>query len=158
MASRLKERLETELHSYEQELKITLPRELHTALAHGDLRENSEYQSALQRQEYVRARISHLQKQLSDLAMINLDKLPRDRVAYGSTVRLEDLDTGEKVTYKLTLGDDVDPDNGLISVSSPIGASLLGKVEGDEVMVRTPAKVRRFEIVTLKTIHEASNS
>lgn len=151
---KIKDRLEQELHALEQELKISLPRELHTALAHGDLRENSEYQSALQRQEYVRARIAQVQKQLSDLSMVNLDKLPRDRVAYGSTIDLADLDSGEKITYKLTIGDDVDPENGLISVSSPIGASLVGKQEGDEVVVRTPAKVRRFEIVRLRTIHD----
>ncbi len=154
MAARIKDRLETELQALEQELKISLPKELHAALALGDLRENSEYQTALQRQEFVRARIAQIQKQLSDLSLIDLNKLPRDRVAYGSKIELEDLDTGEKITYKLAIGDDVDPDNGVISVSSPIGASLIGKKEGDEVVVRTPAKVRRFEIVRLKTIHE----
>ena len=154
MATRIRDRLRIELQALDQELKISLPKELHEALAHGDLRENSEYQTALQRQEYVRARIAHLQKQLSDLSLIDLNKLPRDRVAYGSRIVLEDLDTGERMTYKLAIGDDVDPDHGSISVSSPIGSSLIGKEEGDEVVARTPAKVRRFEIVKLKTIHE----
>ncbi|MCS6816765.1 MAG: transcription elongation factor GreA [Blastocatellia bacterium] len=150
--TKLKERLEAELRALENELKFELPKELQRALAHGDLRENAEYQAALQRQEFVRARIAQIRKQLSDLSMLNVSALPRDRVAYGSTVTLLDLDTGEEVTYRLALGDEVDPERGVISVSSPIGSSLLGKREGDEVIVHTPARKRRFEIIKLITL------
>jgi len=152
---KVKERLEAELRALENELKVELPRQLQEALAHGDLRENAEYQSALQRQEFVRARIAQIRKQLSDLSLIPVDRLPRDSVAYGSTVTLSDLETGEEVTYRLVIGDEVDPERGWISLSSPIGSSLVGKKEGDEVIVRTPAKVRRFEIVKLVTIHDS---
>lgn len=151
---KFKERLETELRTLENELQFELPRELQKALEHGDLRENAEYQSALQRQEFVRARISQLHKQLSDLSMISFNKLPRDRVAYGSTVTLMDLESGEKITYRLVIGDEIDPEKGLISLSSPIGASLVGRQEGDEVKVNTPAKVRHFEVVKLLTMHD----
>jgi transcription elongation factor GreA len=155
---KFKERLAAELRSLESELKFELPRELKKALEHGDLRENAEYQSALQRQEFVRARISQIHKQLSDLSRINFNKLPRDRAAYGSTVTLKDLESGDVVRYRLVIGDEVDPEKGLISLSSPIGSSLIGKQEGDEVKVATPAKNRHFEIVKLVTIHDEAEN
>jgi transcription elongation factor GreA len=151
---KIKERLEGELRALENELLVELPKELHRALQLGDLRENAEYQAARDRQEFVRTRIAQVKKQLSDLSMLNLQNLPRNRVAYGSTVKLVDLDTGEKITYRLAIGDEVDPDKGAISVSSPIGTGLLGKQEGDEVLIQTPGGKRRFEIVGLATIHD----
>lgn len=154
MTLKIREKLEAEMRALENELKFDLPRELQKALEHGDLRENSEYQSALQRQEFVRARIAQIRKQLSALSMINLNKLPRDRAAYGSIVTVRDIETGETITYRLVIGDEVDPEKGLISVSSPIGASLVGKQEGDEVRVQTPAKVRHLEVVRLVTLHD----
>jgi transcription elongation factor GreA len=151
---KIKERLEAELRALTNELNVELPRALHVALGHGDLRENADYQAARQRQEFVRARIAQIQKQLADLSLINVQNLPRDRVAYGSTVKLVDLDSGETFTYRLSMGAEVDPDQGFISVSSPVGSSLLGKQEGDEVVVKTPTRTRRMEIVELRTIHE----
>ena len=154
MTLKIREKLEAEMRALENELKFDLPRELQKALEHGDLRENSEYQSALQRQEFVRARIAQIRKQLSDLSMINLSKVPRDRAAYGSIVTVRDIETRETITYRLVIGDEADPERGLISISSPIGASLVGKQEGDEVTVQTPAKVRHLEIVRLVTLHD----
>jgi transcription elongation factor GreA len=156
--SKIKERMEEELRALITELTIELPRALQAALAHGDLRENADYQAARQRQEFVRARISQIQKQLIDLSLINVERLPRDRVAYGSTVKLTDLESGEMFTYRLAIGDEVDPEKGFISVSSPVGSSLLGKQEGDEVLVRTPAKTRRMEIIELRTLHDEMKS
>lgn len=154
MGLKITAKLEGELRALENELYVELPRELQKALEHGDLRENAEYQAARERQEFVRARIAQIKKQLSDLSMINLQNLPRDRAAYGSTVKLVDLDTGEELTYRLVIGDEIDPENGRISASSPIGSGLIGKQEGDEVVIQTPGGRRRFEIVGLKTLHD----
>ena len=151
---KIKERLEAELRALTNELNVELPRALHVALGHGDLRENADYQAARQRQEFVHARIAQLQKQLADLSLMNLQNLPRDRVAYGSTVKLVDLDSGETFTYRLSIGAEINPDEGFISVSSPVGSSLLGKQEGDEIVVTTPTRTRRMEIVQLRTIHD----
>ncbi len=151
----LKQRLEEELKQLETELRTELPKELQRAAALGDLRENAEYESARNRQEYVRLRIGTLRKRLADLSMIDLDRLPRDRAAYGSTVVLYDLDREEEVTYSLVMSEDADVEKGLISTNSPIGKSLIGHSEGEEIEVRTPNGVRRFELISLKTIHDA---
>lgn len=155
MALALKQRLEDELKQLEYELRSVLPKELQRAAALGDLRENAEYESARNRQEYVRLRLEGIRKRLSDLAMMDLDRLPRDRAAFGSTVVLYDLDREEEITYSLVMSEDADADKGLISASSPIGKSIVGKGEGDEVEVRTPNGLRRFEVISLKTIHDA---
>jgi transcription elongation factor GreA len=150
----LRQRLEEELRQLESELRTELPQELKRAAALGDLRENAEYESARNRQEYVKLRIESLRKRLSDLAMMNLDRLPRDRAAYGSSLVVYDLDREEELTYTLVMSEDADAEKGFISTTSPIGKSLVGHAEGDEVEVRTPNGVRRFEILSLKTIHD----
>jgi transcription elongation factor GreA len=151
----LRQRLEEELRQLDNELRNELPKELRRAAALGDLRENAEYESARNRQDYVRLRIRALRKRLADISMMNFDRLPRDRAAFGSTVVLFDLDREEEITYSLVMSEDADAERGLISTTSPIGKSLVGRVEGDEVEVRTPAGVRRFEVIGLKTIHDA---
>lgn len=147
-------KIEEELRQLEAELRTELPQELKKAVAMGDLSENAEYEAARNRQDYVRARIANLRKRLSDLAMIDTSRLPRDRIAYGSTVVLYDLDSREEVTYKLVIAEDSDVSQGKISTVSPIGRGLMGKQEGDEVEIKTPAGKRRFEIVKLATIHD----
>jgi transcription elongation factor GreA len=151
----LKQRIEEELRQLEYELRTELPKELQRAAALGDLRENAEYESARSRQEYVRLRIDALRKRLTDISMIDLDRLPRDRAAFGSTLVIYDVDREAEVKYSLVMSEDADAEKGLISTSSPIGKSLVGKGEGDEVEVRTPNGIRRFEILSLKTIHDA---
>ena len=158
MASDLKQRLEEELKTLDYELRTELPKELQRAAALGDLRENGEYESARNRQDYLRLRIAQLRKRLADLSMLDLDRLPRDRAAFGSTVGLYDLDREEEVVYNLVMSEDADADKGLISTNSPIGRSLINKCVGDEVEVRTPNGVRRFEITSLKTIHDSEPS
>ena len=155
MSLDVKLKIEEELKVLETELKIELPRELHKAAALGDLRENGEYQSARQRQEIVRLRVGALRQRLAELSMINLDNLPRDRAAYGSTLELYDVEKSEEVTYRLVMPEEADLSKGLISTASPIGQSLMGKREGDEVKVRTPSGVRTFEISKLTTMHDA---
>lgn len=150
----VKERLEAEVRKLEQELKVDLPRELQRAAAHGDLRENGEYQAARERQSYVQAQLGALHKRLADLALINFDLLPRDRAAYGSVLTVLDIDKDVEVTYRLVMPEEADVSKGLISTSSPIGKGFMGKQEGDEVDVQTPQGVRHFEVLKLKTIHD----
>ena len=154
MALDLRRRLEEELKQLDYELRTELPKELQRAAALGDLRENGEYESARNRQDYLRLRIASLRKRLGDISMLDVDRLPRDRVGYGSRVELYDLDREVEVTYSIVMSEDADADAGRISTSSPIGKSLLNKTVGDEVEVRIPNGVRRFEVIGLKTIHD----
>lgn len=150
----VKKKLQEELDRLEEELHLKLPKDIQHAREFGDLRENAEYKAAKERQTMVQARISQLQQRLIEVDSIDVSKLPTDRIAYGSSVVLFDLEKEEKITYKLVTSEESDPDNGLISTVSPIGQALLGKEEGDEVKVKTPTGWRNFEISRLTTIHE----
>lgn len=150
----VKKKLQEELDALEEELHFKLPKEIQKAREFGDLRENAEYKAALERQSIVQARIAQLRQRMSEVQSIDLSKIPTDRVAYGSRVVLYDLDTEEKITYRLVTSEESDPENGLISTVSPIGQALMGKEEGDEVKVKTPKGFRNFEIYRLTTIHE----
>lgn len=150
----VKKKLRDELAALEEEMHFTLPREIQKAREFGDLRENAEYKAALERQSFVSARIGQVLQRLNEVDSIDLSKIPTDRIAYGSTVTLYDMDTEEDVTYRLVTSEESDPENGLISTVSPIGQSLMGKEEGDEVKVKTPKGWRNFEVKRLKTIHE----
>src|SRR3982075_3778101 len=150
----IKQKLQAELDGLESELSIHLPKEIKRALEFGDLRENSEYQTALQRQHLVKARIRELRQRMSEVAAIDLSKIPRDKASYGSTLVLYDAEREEEVTYRLVTPEETDPAAGLISTVSPIGRSLMGKEEGDEVVVTIPSGSRRFEIRKLTTLHD----
>ena len=154
MVLEVKQRLQAELDKLESELRVHLPKEIKRALEFGDLRENSEYQTALQRQTMVKARIRELRQRMSEVSSIELSRVPRDKAAYGSTLVLFDAEREEEVTYRLVTPEESDPPAGLISTVSPIGRSLMGKEEGDEVTVTTPAGSRRFEIKRLTTLHD----
>jgi len=155
MPEDIKLKIQEELKQLESELRNEIPQDLKIAVAMGDLSENAEYTAARNRQDYVRARIANLRKRLADLAMIDITRLPHDRVGYGSTVELYELDTGAEVTYKLVMAEDADIALNKISTSSPVGRGLMGRSEGDEVEITTPAGKRRFEIVKLRTIHDS---
>jgi transcription elongation factor GreA len=150
----IRERLQAQMQELDTELRVHLPKEIKRALEFGDLRENAEYRAALDRQEIVRARIGQLRQRLIEIANIDLSMVPHDRAAYGSTVVLFDPERNEEITYRLVTPEESDPQAGLISTASPVGKSLLGKEEGDEVLVRTPAGARSFELRKLITIHE----
>jgi transcription elongation factor GreA len=150
----VKARLQAELDELESELRVHLPKEIKRALEFGDLRENAEYRAALDRQNIVKARIRELRQRISEVGSIDISKIPHDRAGYGSTLLLYDSERGEEVTYRLVTPEESDPQAGLISTMSPVGKSLLGKEEGDEVTVRTPAGARNFEIKRLTTIHD----
>ncbi len=152
------EKLERELRSLEKEYRHELPKEIKKALAMGDLRENAEYHAALERQSYVKAKIGQIKKRLSEIAMIKVDSLPRDRVGLGSTVVVYDLAEEKEIRYELVFADDADFARGLISVSSPIGKGLCGRRVGEEVAIQVPSGVKRFEIVSLQTVHSKGNN
>ena len=149
-----KAKLEKEIRKLERELREELPAALKKALQLGDLRENAEYQTAKERQSYVQAHLANLQQRLANLSLINLSKIPTDRISYGSTVLLFDLDTETEVTYRLVTSEESDAKAGLISTTSPIGRSLMNREEGDEVQIRTPGGTKHYEIVDLTTIHD----
>jgi transcription elongation factor GreA len=150
----IKQRLQAELDDLESELRVHLPKEIKRALEFGDLRENAEYRAALDRQNIVKARIVELRQRISEVASIDLSKISRDKAGYGSTLILYDPQRDEELTYRLVTPEESDPQAGLISTMSPVGKSLLGKEEGDEVTVRTPAGARTFEIKRMTTIHD----
>lgn len=150
----IKERLTGELKTLEREYRVDLPKEIKTAVAMGDLRENAEYKAALERQAYVRARISQLRERLASLNSINLNQLPRDQVGIGSKVTLLDLDSDAELTYELVFPEMADLEQGLLSLASPIGRGLLGRKEGDTVTVGIPSGTRRFEVLEFHTLHE----
>jgi transcription elongation factor GreA len=154
MKARLIKKVEDELMVLEKELKTELPQEIKRARELGDLRENAEYHAAKERQRLVEARISLLKKRVSDIHLMNIDKIPRDRVGFGSTVHLKDGATAAVTVYQLVMPEDADVERGLISTASPIGRALLNKEEGDEVTVTAPNGSRRFELVKLLTIHD----
>jgi transcription elongation factor GreA len=155
MAEEIKQKIQEELRLLEAELRTEIPQELKKAVAMGDLSENAEYEAARNRQDYVRARIANLRKRLADLSMVDTSRLPRDRIAYGSTVALYDLDSGDEVTYTLVMAEDSDIAQNKISTTSPIGRGLMGRTAGNEVEITTPSGKRRFEIIKLTTIHDS---
>ena len=154
LTSDVKQKLQAELDGLESELRVHLPKEIKRAREFGDLRENSEYQTALQRQTMVKARIRELRQRMSEVASIDLSRIPRDKAAYGSTLVLFDAERDEEVTYRLVTPEESDPAGGFISTVSPIGRSLMGKEAGDEVEVTIPSGSRRFEIRRLITLHD----
>ncbi|CAN5821200.1 transcription elongation factor GreA [soil metagenome] len=151
---KVRKKLHDELQKLDEELNHHLPKEIQLAREWGDLKENAEYKAAMERQSMVQARIYQIRQRLSEMESIDITKLPTDRIAYGSKVVLYDLDREEKITYRLVTSEESDPDNGLISTSSPIGQALMGKEEGDEVKVKTPKGWRAFEVDKLTTVHD----
>ena len=153
MKARILKKFEDEIAQLEKELKTELPKEIKRARELGDLRENAEYQAAKERQRLVEARISMLKKRVGEISLMNLDRIPRDKVGFGSSVELKD-ENGQSISYQLVMPEDADAEQGLISTASPIGRALLNKEEGDEVTVTTPNGARRFELIKLAIIHD----
>jgi len=155
MIEELKQKLGEEVEKLQHELNVTLPNEIRKAVELGDLRENSEYKAALERQQFVRARLGQLRERLSKLSSIDLTQIPADKVGLGSKVVLEDQKTGERETRHLVFGDALDFDESQVTMASPIGRALLGKAVGEVAFLRLPTMVRQLKVVELKTIHDA---
>ena len=152
MLEELKKRLSEEIERLTHELQVTLPTAIRKAVEHGDLRENAEYKSALERQQFVQARLGHLTKRLTELSKIDLADVPSDRVGFGSRVKVRDLRTKEEEEYTLVFGDYIDVDTGQISVASPLGQALLGKQPNDELVLKLPRGERKLRITALTTL------
>jgi transcription elongation factor GreA len=152
----LKKKIQDEIAALEHELRTELPKQILTARAHGDLSENAEYHAAKERQGLVSARLGQLQARLREFSMIDLTKIPRDRVGLGSRVVVLDLNKDEELSYNLVTSEDADVAQGKISTSSPIGKGLLGKRVGDTVRIQIPDGTRELEILQLATIHDGA--
>jgi transcription elongation factor GreA len=153
MIEALKQKLSDEAARLQHELNVTLPSEIRRAVEMGDLRENSEYKAALERQQLVQARLGQLFERLSKLSSIDVTQIPVDKVGLGSRVVVQDEKTKTAETYHLVFGDSVEFEDGHVSMSSPIGRALVGKGVGDTVILKLPASTRRLKITELATIH-----
>lgn len=154
MPEHVKRQLEEQIRELEHELTHELPAEIKKAAALGDLSENAEYHMAKQRQVFVNARLGQLKKRMAELALVNLSNIPRDRIAFGSTVLVYDVSKDEKIEYKLVTSEESDVNKGLISTTSPIGRGLVGRQVGEIAIVVTPNGNRELEILKLTTIHD----
>jgi transcription elongation factor GreA len=150
----LKQKLTDEAEKLRFELNVTLPNEIRKAVELGDLRENSEYKAALERQQFVQARLGQLNMRLSKLGQIDMDQIPADKVGLGSKVVVEDEDKGGRETYHLVFGDSADFEEGHVTMGSAIGRALAGKGVGETAVLRLPAMTRRLKVVELVTIHD----
>jgi transcription elongation factor GreA len=153
MLEQIRQRLGEEAEALLHELNITLPREIEKAVAQGDLRENSEYTAALERQGFVGARLEYLARRMSQLGEIDIEHVPVDRIGFGSKVEVRDAN-GQVEVFSITIGEDLDFDADEISMESPIGRALLGKRPGDTVSVTLPSEARELEVLSLVTWHE----
>jgi transcription elongation factor GreA len=151
----LKKKLQEEIAALEYELRNELPKEILKARAHGDLRENAEFHAAKERQRFVDSRLGQLKKRLADFSMVDMNKIPRDKVGFGSTVKVLDVDKDEEITYTIVTSEEADAARGKISTTSPIGKGLLGKQVGDEVKIAIPGGLRQLEVLKLTTIHDS---
>jgi transcription elongation factor GreA len=154
MIDALKQKLGDEVEKLSHELNVVLPSEIRKAVELGDLRENSEYKAALERQAFVQARLGQLRQRLSKLSQVDMSQIPTDKAGLGSHVVVECLETKTRETYHLVFGDSDNFDEGHVTMSSPIGRALIGKAVGDDVLLKLPARTRRLRIVELRTIHE----
>lgn len=156
MIEALKQKLSEEAAKLRHELTVTLPMEIRRAAEMGDLRENSEYKAALERQRLVQARLGQLAQRLSKLSAIDVTQIPKDKIGLGSKIVVEDQESKERETYHLVFGDSIEFEDGHVTMSSPIGRAVLGRRKGEVVHLKLPARVRKLKIVALVTIHDAT--
>ena len=152
MLDEIRQKIEGEIERLTVELQRELPERIKTAMEHGDLRENSEFKAAKERQAFVEARLNHLTSRMTELSKIDVNEMPYDRVGFGSRVKIHDLGMDEEFTFTITAGDFIDLDAGQVSLASPIGQGLLGAAEGEEVSVQLPAGERRNKVLELVTL------
>ncbi|MCK5411261.1 MAG: GreA/GreB family elongation factor [Gemmatimonadetes bacterium] len=158
MLEEIRERLSEESEGLLHELQVVLPRAIEHALGMGDLRENSEYHAALERQRFVYARLEYISRRLSELSDIDLETIPDDRIGFGSRVTLRDLEDDSTEVFTLAFGEHVDGEKAEISMASPIGRALLGRRAGEEVSVTLPMGTVSYEIIEVFTIHEVTET
>lgn len=143
-----------EVEKLSYELNVTLPHEIRKAVELGDLKENSEYKAALERQQFVQARLGQLTQRVTKLANIEISQIAIDKVGLGSRVVVEDEVTTSRESYELVFGDAGELQEGHVTMASPIGRALQGKGVGEQAILKLPTRVRRLLIVELVTIHD----
>ncbi len=161
MLEELKNKMGEEIERLTHELQVTLPEAIKKAVEHGDLRENSEYKSALEQQQFVQARLNHLTRRAGELSKIDVSQIPADRVGFGSRVTVVDMRTREEDTYSLVFGDFIDIDSidsGQVSVASALGQALMGKKKGETVTLTLPRGERKLKIKALTTLTQMVES
>jgi transcription elongation factor GreA len=152
MLEKIRSQIEAEITGLMHELHVDLPERIKIAREHGDLRENAEFKAAKERQGFVEARLNHLTTRMTELSKIDVKDMVYDKVGFGSTVTIHDIDLDEDFTFTITAGDFIDLDAGQVSLASPIGQGLLGAEEGEEVTIKLPAGARQYKIVELSTL------
>ena len=152
MLEKIRSQIEAEITGLMHELHVDLPERIKIAREHGDLRENAEFKAAKERQGFVEARLNHLTTRMTELSKIDVKDMAYDKVGFGSTVTIHDIDLDEDFTFTITAGDFIDLDAGQVSLASPIGQGLLGAEEGEEVTIKLPAGARQYQIVELSTL------
>jgi transcription elongation factor GreA len=153
MIREMREKLGKEISELSHELAVTLPQAIATAVEMGDLRENSEYKSALERQQFVQARLGQLHQRLNQLSQLADTEAPLNKVCLGSKVKVEDVGSGEIEEYTLVLAEMMDIDAGHISLASPLGRALKDREVGEEVTLQLPTMRRSLRVLELVTIH-----
>ena len=154
MISQMREKLSREIEQLSHELNIIIPQAIAQAAELGDLRENSEYKSALERQQFVQARLGQLHQRLNQLTQLANTEAPADRVGLGSKVTVIDLETNDRDTYMLVIAEMMDLEAGHISLGSPLGRALANGRVGDEISLRLPRGTRQLRIVELETMNQ----
>ncbi|GAB4241195.1 MAG: transcription elongation factor GreA [Deltaproteobacteria bacterium] len=152
MLREAKQKLEEEVRRIDHELRVTLPEEIRKALGQGDLSENAEYEAAKERQSTLQARFAQVQKRLADLSRIDVTTVPKDRAGLGSEVTVENLDSGEEVTYTLVVPEMTDGNRSFVSIASPVGKALMNRRVGDAVTITIPRGVLEYEVRRIVTL------
>ncbi len=154
MIEELKAKLGAEAERLQYELNVTLPSEIRRAVEMGDLKENSEYKAALERQQFIQARLGQLTQRLSKLSQVDMTQIPIDRVGLGSEVLVKDEATGKQESFNLVFGDADEFNEAHVTMGSPIGRALIGKAVGETTVLRLPTMTRKFTVLKVKTIHD----
>lgn len=148
----VKQKLEEEMQRIEHELRVTLPKEIQTALGQGDLSENAEYESAKNRQSTIQARFAQIQKRLAALSRIDVADVPKDRAGLGSEVTVENLESGEEIRYTLVIPELADGNKSFVSMASPVGKALMNRRVGDTVTITIPRGTLEYEVRRIVTL------
>jgi transcription elongation factor GreA len=152
LLTEVKQKLEEEMQRIDHELRVTLPKEIQTALGQGDLSENAEYESAKNRQSTLQARFAQIQKRLADLSRIDVTGVPKDRAGLGSEVTVENLESGEEVRYTLVIPELADGNKSFVSMASPVGKALMNRRIGDTVTITIPRGTLEYEVRRIVTL------
>ena len=144
------EKLKQELNHLQKVERPKNIRAIEEARGHGDIMENAEYHAAKERQSFLEGRINELKMAIGKSDIVEIDGDPTDRVVFGRTVLLYNLQTDDEVTYQLLGPYESDPEGGRISVTSPLGQALIGREEGDEIKAKTPGGIQEYEILEIR--------